>query len=144
MSPLLQYQTKTDIAAKFWPGLAWWAAVLAWFGAAGQPQKRAKATFPPQRADQALMGYITGTQAVTVSSKQISLVLVLLLAEQELLLVGAVAAVVGGAVAVAGGAVAAPDRVELTVGRAEERAGERHGGRTGERRVECRAERVAG
>ena len=122
----------------------WSAAVLVWFGAPAQPQGRAKETFFPQRADQALMGYITGTQAVTVSSKQISLVLVLLLAEQELLLVGAVAAVVGGAVAVAGGAVAAPDRVELTVGRAEERAGERHGGRTGERRVECRAERVAG
>ena len=41
------------------------------------------------------------------------------------------------------GAAAAPDRVELAVGRAEERAGEQHGGRTGERRVECRGERVA-
>ena len=70
VSPLLQYQTKTDIAAKFWPGLAWWAAVLAWFGPASQPQKRAKATFPPQRADQALMDQTTGTHAVTVGKKK--------------------------------------------------------------------------
>ena len=52
----LQSQPNTDIAAKFYPGLVWTAVVLVWFGAPAQPQGRAKATFFPQRADQALMG----------------------------------------------------------------------------------------
>ena len=73
VSPLLQYQAESDMAAQFCPGVVRRAAVLAWFGGAAQPQGRAKTTFPPQRADQALMGNYAGTQAVTSSDQGFSL-----------------------------------------------------------------------
>ena len=56
VSGLLKSQPETDMVAQFCPGLVWSAAVLVWFGAPAQPQGRAKVTFFPQIADQALMG----------------------------------------------------------------------------------------
>ena len=70
VSPLLQYRTKTDMASQLCPGLVWWAADMAWFGAPAQPLDRAKTTFPPHRADQVLMGNYTGTLAVTVGKRK--------------------------------------------------------------------------